>query len=139
VKKKQTKGKKYRIIFVLGLILWLGIIFLFSSEQNLHSSFSYNVDLILRKIAHIIEYFILTFLVYKALFFFKNHSLTSIFLVSLSYAFLDEWHQSFVVGREGTIRDVAFDLIGILLCVYFIRKLKKDKTTVNKSKTGQKA
>lgn len=137
MKKKPSKEKKYRVVFVLGLIFWLGIIFLFSSEQNLRSSFSYNIDLVLRRTAHIVEYFILTFLIYKVLFFFKKPSLKSIFLLSLSYAFLDEWHQSFIVGREGTVRDVAFDLVGILLGLYFIRKLKENRIEVNKFKTGE--
>ena len=129
IKKTKELAKKskikYQIIFVLGLIFWLGVIFLFSSEQSLHSPFSHNVDLFLRKMAHILEYFILTFFVYWALFFFKNNLLLSIFLVALSYAFFDEWHQSFVIGREGTLRDVLFDLVGIFLGVYFINKQRR--------------
>lgn len=35
--------------------------------------------------------------------------------IALIYSFSDEFHQTFVSGREGKISDIGFDLIGITL------------------------
>ncbi|MFA5994219.1 MAG: VanZ family protein [Parcubacteria group bacterium] len=126
-KKKEQKNSRNSLVFVLGSILWVSIIFLFSSKPNLHSPFSYNADFILRKIAHIMEYMILTGLAWKALLpRAKSNLLLVVFLLVFSAAVLDECHQLFVVGREGSLRDVLFDTGGIFLAWYFIgRKTKK--------------
>lgn len=127
MKKKDRNNRRRSLVFILGAILWLSVIFLFSSEPNLRSSFPYNVDLVLRKIAHIIEYFILTVLLYKALQpSLKKHLLVGVVLLALGWAIFDEWHQLFVAGREGALRDVLFDAGGIFIARYFIiRKTKK--------------
>lgn len=129
MKKNKLKKDNNRTVFVLGTIFWLGIIFLFSAEPNLQSPFSHNTDLILRKTAHIAEYFILTFLLWKALLpRVRSNLLLVVFLLALSGAVLDECHQMFVAGREGTLRDVLFDMVGILSAIYFIiRKSKNEK------------
>ncbi len=44
----------------------------------------------------------------------KNAIVGSFFL-ALSWAAIDEFHQSFVFGREGKIIDIGIDGIGILL------------------------
>ena len=36
-------------------------------------------------------------------------------VIALFYSFSDEFHQTFVSGREGKISDIGFDLIGITL------------------------
>lgn len=41
--------------------------------------------------------------------------------ISTLYAILDEYHQLFVDGRHGTIVDVGFDLIGIVMILLIIR------------------
>ncbi|EKE11769.1 MAG: acetobutylicum phosphotransbutyrylase [uncultured bacterium] len=134
MEKNKVKNKKNRWVFALATIFWLGVIFLFSSEPNLRSSFSYEADLVLRKFAHIAEYFILTFLIYKALSIRKARSnlLLVSFLLALIAAVFDEYHQMFVVGREGAFRDVMFDAVGIIFAIYFIfRKLKNGKRKNN--------
>jgi VanZ family protein len=35
--------------------------------------------------------------------------------LSVMYAFLDEWHQSFIPGRSAELRDVFIDSIGSFL------------------------
>jgi len=103
-----------------GLLIWMGIIFYFSSMQGNTPVENPPIRFfVIRKGAHIGEYFILMLL---SLNYFKNLFLNNkarifIFsgLLSLTYAFSDEFHQLFVYGREGKIRDVGFDLIGIIL------------------------
>ena len=43
------------------------------------------------------------------------------FAVAVSYASIDEWHQSFVVGRTSDIRDVGMDAIGALFVILIAR------------------
>ncbi|HTL71564.1 MAG TPA: VanZ family protein [Candidatus Eisenbacteria bacterium] len=72
------------------------------------------------KILHAIEYAVLSFLLYRAL----QGSLGRlarfqlaliVFLVAGAYAFSDEWHQSFVPGRDSSSFDALADHLGILL------------------------
>jgi hypothetical protein len=36
-------------------------------------------------------------------------------LLTLGYGFLDEWHQTFVTGRFGSLTDVGFDFAGAVI------------------------
>ena len=89
------------------VLIWAGVIFYFSSIPDLKTNLKF--DFFLRKIAHITEYFILTFLVYRAFRGAFNMNAFSLFMYpaafSLLYAISDELHQYFVLGRcrsEGT-------------------------------------
>ena len=111
--------------FWLPVLVWAGIIFWLSSIPDLESGLEQ--DFILRKIAHILEYAILTFLLLRV---FSTQGpmtrdscrsgLTSKILMlaiifALFYALTDEYHQTFVFGRQGTLKDVGIDSIGILI------------------------
>lgn len=102
--------------FWLPVIIWMGVIFIFSSIPNLKSELK--EDYILRKIAHILEFAILTFLLIRCLVQ-EKLSIKKIVIYSIIfaifYALIDEYHQSFILGRQGTLKDVGIDGIGILL------------------------
>ena len=115
-------------------LVWMGLIFLFSTER-----FSYQetgrfllpligwlfpwasleglafVHAALRKIGHPLEYLILSYLWARAL---AAPSLLlpppsfPAFLLSAFYAMLDEWHQTFVPVRTGSLWDVFLDAFG---------------------------
>ncbi len=53
-------------------------------------------------------------------------------LFTLGYGLLDEWHQTFVVGRFGTLTDVGFDVIGAVIGLLIYRIW----FTVEKKKVG---
>lgn len=105
----------------LPLIVWLVLIFCLSHQPNLKSGLAAWLDLILRKIAHITEFAILTFLFWRALRLKnkKNRILIAMAL-SLLYALSDEYHQSFILGRDGNWRDIGIDSLGILLAGLFL-------------------
>lgn len=112
--------------FWVPVILWAGIIFLFSSYPTAPTSEIYWQDFIVKKLAHVIEYGIFAGLLYRA---FKkegvgrrNAALVSI-LLALLYGSTDEFHQSFTPGREPRARDVIFDTIGAILSIYTIWNL----------------
>ena len=99
------------------VILWAAVIFSLSGIPGLKSGFQ--CDFILRKIAHVVEYFILAFFLYRAIgrtFKFQGlHLSLSLIAVVFLYAVSDEFHQLFVTGRHGTFRDVLIDQAGVLL------------------------
>jgi VanZ family protein len=107
-----------KILAWLAVIAWMGVIYYFSSQPNLKSEFTPLWDFIFRKIAHMAEFFILTYLLFSA---YQNHNLsikksvTLAILVAVLYAFFDEWHQSFVAGRAGAVNDVLIDTSGSII------------------------
>jgi VanZ family protein len=101
----------------LAVAIWMGVIFWLSAIPSLHSSFEPLSDGLLRKGAHIGEYALLMWLLARALQLSSIHDNTALWaavLLSLLYAVTDEWHQTFVPGREGTLRDVLIDGVGII-------------------------
>ena len=82
-----------------------------------------NSSFYIRKIAHITEYLILGFLTFNLL---KQYSVTNIYYaigLSILYSCTDEFHQLFINGRSGSIRDVLIDSIGILIGTYLYKLL----------------
>ena len=95
----------------------MGVIFWLSAIPALHSSFEPVSDGLLRKGAHIAEYALLVWLLVRALQLSSIRGATALWVavpLSLLYAVTDEWHQTFVPGREGTLRDVLIDGVGII-------------------------
>ncbi|MFI5206348.1 MAG: VanZ family protein [Candidatus Paceibacterales bacterium] len=97
--------------------LWMVVIFILSAIPHLQATSDPFWNFITRKLAHILEYFILSFLIMRA-FGFRNYFLTII--IALLYATSDEYHQTFVIGRSGKFSDIIFDLSGILLGTGFV-------------------
>lgn len=121
---------KTKIFNWLLVFLWMGVIFFFSHQPDLKSSLPESWDFIFRKIAHITEYAILTWLLFRALVPNKI-ALLAVLIIALLYAISDEYHQTFVFGRQGCLRDVLIDSLGIFLAVWWIKKkVIKPSTTM---------
>lgn len=140
------KNKKWRgrVIAYAPLFLWIGVIFLFSSRQGAMSKTSLFVRPLLlflfpdapeetliiyhgyvRKFAHFAEYFVLAFFAFRAFSSSANEFLRKYrFQISLSLVFsiaaLDEFHQSFLVSRTGSVWDVLLDTAGGLTALSII-------------------
>ncbi|MFA9464621.1 MAG: VanZ family protein [Velocimicrobium sp.] len=136
---------KRSIIKYLLVITWMITIFLFSSKPATDSNEqSYTVgrivctvvypdftsmpsveqeqavlsiNYIVRKTAHFIEYMILGILLFIAL---DGRRKVLPFTIGMIYAGTDEFHQLFVSGRSGQIKDVALDSVGVLFGVFLI-------------------
>ena len=102
-------------------ILWMFIIFWFSSQPDLPSNRVDYLDFLIKKSAHFSEYLILTILWYRSL---GKKNPTLAILITLAYAFSDETHQLFVPGRGGNLRDVFIDALGIMTAMFIIIKLQ---------------
>lgn len=141
-----------KIISFIMLILWMIVIFSFSSAdankstgtsdkvittmieikdkitnnetpKNEKEIIVKNSSFYIRKLAHITEYLILGFLMFNLL---NQYSVTNIYYaigLSILYSCTDEFHQLFISGRSGSIRDVLIDSIGILIGTYLYKLL----------------
>jgi len=99
--------------YLAATVIWMALIWYLSAQPDLRTDLPQ--DFFLRKAAHIFEYGVLTWLLFKAIGSSTVEAITGAALVAFVYAGIDEWHQSFVMGRYGTPRDVAIDAVGILL------------------------
>ena len=65
---------------------------------------------------HFVEFFFLGFLLFRSISLEESlalHSFYGSLLIGMSFAILDEFHQSFVPGRHMSTVDMLFDSIGI--------------------------
>lgn len=89
-------------------------------------------DFVIRKIAHVTEYAILSLLVSRSLGITNRTRAKQRFLVILIttlYALSDEVHQSFVPSRGATYKDVLYDTLGASLgsaIIYAIHRKKSE-------------
>jgi VanZ family protein len=82
-----------------------------------------------RKCAHGYEYMVLSWLVWRAFFQLKlnperpwSSSIAwKAWGIATFYAMTDEWHQTFVPGREGAVRDVVIDSFGAAMGILLLR------------------
>jgi VanZ family protein len=143
---------QYRYI---GIITWMAIIFLLSSEvsttssgrsdvivhiltSSLHANLPQEIlTFLTRKAAHIVAYFILGVLTYNLVKTYKlnrGHVILLSIAFAFSYATFDEAHQLFVPGRSGEIRDVFIDISAstLSICIYyFIHKRRSSRINSN--------
>jgi len=143
VKKIPPKDRNplAQLYFAFPMLVWMGIIFLFSTRAGSVDQTYYlakkalslfdpgealsaspaalaKVNFLVRKMAHVTEYFLLTLFCVRAL---KRRSKNLLILLFLSaviaviYAVSDEFHQSFVAGRTSSLHDVVIDSYGVLL------------------------
>lgn len=79
---------------------------------------------LVRKLGHVSEYFILAVTVAFPLYVYRLRGIWLVIFAGLFcviFASVDEFHQSFVVGRGPSIRDVGIDSIGIFSGIFFVR------------------
>lgn len=116
--------------------LWLpfiscaAIIYYLSDQPDLKSDLPVVWDFVFRKIAHMLEYAIFAWLAIRVLRFgggYKfNHALVLGAVIAVLYAVSDEYHQTFIFGREGRIRDVIIDSVGVAVLIWYYRRVKGD-------------
>ena len=159
-------------VFLFLVIMWMTVIFCFSNRDGNESSADSSkvgrflcevfvkdydsldtisqkekirdIDMIVRKTAHAVEYAILSILILGAVcdetLKLKNSLLA--WMGATVYAVTDEFHQLFVPGRAGRVLDVLIDstgaivgiiLVNIIFACISIHRSKKTKGNVWKS------
>ncbi|WP_432662641.1 VanZ family protein [Wukongibacter baidiensis] len=145
-----------RVVPILLVIVWLFVIFNFSSQQGNvsqsksqqitdHISENYDeivtgidndkLHYLVRKSAHVSLYFVLGILVMNALFHggFRGKGLfVRAFIICLFYASMDEIHQKFISDRSGKLTDVFIDGIGIVLAMALALILERAYNVIRK-------
>jgi len=106
--------------------VWAVTIFLLSSQSTLPGLSVSTADFVFKKSAHMFVYAVLYFLLWRAM-----HKTTSQtwkhrwllpIIITLIYASVDEFHQVFVPGRFGTLRDIGYDMLGA--SIIFLRQYR---------------
>lgn len=152
---KITKKTILRIVLIILIIIWAVFVFNLSNQQGNESSglskkitaifFRENlVDQIepyIRKLAHFSEYglggvlFISLFLTYK---WSEAKQIIISIICGAWYAGIDEIHQLFIPDRNGSIKDVCIDTLGVatgvctMMLLYKIVKMIIEKRKNNK-------
>lgn len=128
-------------ISLLLVILWMIFIFVMSSFDATSSSNQSNfivdiitsiinikdiglLSLIIRKLAHFTEYFILGILVINFIIRYDKKIIIAI-LLCIIYATSDEIHQIFVPGRSFQIIDIMIDSLGSIMGIYLYKLITK--------------
>lgn len=150
-KNSRYKTKKYimHIVNIIFVIIWMIVVFKFSSQVGDDSSsvsgntirriitfFTPDIEItkleliveslqpFIRKLAHFTLYTIGGFFIYN-LNIKKSNNIVISLILGVLYAISDEIHQLFVPGRSGSIMDVGIDSMGILtgILVYCILEI----------------
>jgi VanZ family protein len=128
----------------LPVVLWAGLIALLSTSEfnsnltlrvlravvslfvpDVSAATLLQLNAVVRKLAHVTEYFILGLLVWRAL----RRGATETWrarwtlgtlAVGMLWAAADETHQLFARGRRGSLGDVGFDTLGLLLALLLL-------------------
>lgn len=118
----------YAIFYWAPPLLWMGFIFFLSSRQKISVTHTYASDFAIFKTLHMIEYAILFFLLFRAAYSLRKSLYNSnlfAMICSILFAASDEIHQLFVATRQGTVRDIFIDTIGIIIMYIVVRKFGK--------------
>jgi len=158
--KMKTKRSFFKILISWAVVLiWMGLIFSFSTQDGSHSSrlsekftafilniitrvapsSSININLlhlIVRKTAHFSIYLFLGFFVTNAVNPSGNRTLWTPILFCLLYALSDECHQYFVPERVFSLIDIVIDSIGSLtgILIYHCFKSFFKRVSAKKNK-----
>ncbi len=95
----------------------MAVIFILSAQQTLPSPSSPAATFLMEQGGHLLEYAILAALCFRAVtqtFPNRQPALWALAITAL-YALSDEWHQSFVPGRDAEVMDLVIDFLGALL------------------------
>lgn len=136
------------------VIAWAAVIFMFSSQRgevssnnnqfivmilqhigiDINSILKGSGDLIIRKLAHFTEFFVLYYLLYNALIcdISRKKSLVISLIATFLYACSDEIHQGFTPERCPAFKDVLIDTGGGLLCMIIKLISKKSQEDTKK-------
>lgn len=99
----------------------MGVIFFLSAQPNLRTDLG-TIDLVGRKFVHMFEFGLLWWLWLRALGW-RGHAPWTAAAIAIGYAISDEFHQTFVAGRQGSPRDVLIDSAGVLLAALLWHRL----------------
>ena len=107
-----------RILSLTGALLWAALIWYLSDQPSVDITPLFEHQ---DKVLHIMAYMVLGIFTLGAMQagtvgYTRNQAMLAVLLVSL-YGLVDEYHQSFVIGRDASALDLLADITGALLGV----------------------
>ena len=114
----------------LAPILLMVVIFAFSAQPSLDSGLGL-LDTIGRKLIHAAEYALLCLLWWRPLarVLPPRRAILVAFAIASAYAVTDEFHQTFVEGRHGTLVDWLIDTAGAALAATWLLRRERAAAT----------
>lgn len=109
-----------KTVWLLLLLAYCSFIFFLSAQSNIPKPLPFAHQ---DKLFHAGAYGLLAFI---ALGYFAQvlgrarRALFAALIFTVLYAISDEWHQSFVVGREADVLDILADTVGALLALWLM-------------------
>lgn len=106
-----------KIIDYFGLPIYCALIFWLSSQSTLPK---HDILPFQDKWDHLAAYAIMTLLAIRSMVgvgWSKSAAYAAGFLFCAAYGLSDEWHQSFVTGRESSMLDFSADIFGVLAAI----------------------
>ncbi|MEI8067509.1 MAG: VanZ family protein [Candidatus Shapirobacteria bacterium] len=116
----MSKNQPKKIFKFIPALLWMAVIFYFSSQQTTGIGTNATDRFLILKSFHLIEYATLAILLFWA---YKKYKY--VIITAYLYAISDEIHQRFIPGRTSRFRDTLIDLIGIFIGLIIIKNLLK--------------
>jgi VanZ family protein len=113
----RTSASRLASLLLPPLVVMAVIFFLSAQQSDAHHGL---VELLLRKLAHVTEYALLTLAWWRTLRGLSVSAENRVVIglavgIALVYSASDEFHQTFVHGRHGTPVDVLIDSIGMTI------------------------
>ncbi len=115
-------------------LAWMGLIFFLSAQLDLPHAPGPWLDTLLKKTGHAAVYGVLAWFYLRVLrqYFGDGRALTALRLVSIglavAYGLSDEYHQTFVPGRNGNLFDVTVDGVGACVAMLLDRWLVRRRS-----------
>jgi len=124
--KRPARRWLRNVRYWLPALCCMALIYFLSSLSGSSLSNFGSLDVFIKKGAHITEYAILYFFLFRAFqaLMVTRKALIVSAVIAVFYAISDEYHQTFVPLREGTARDVIIDSIGIFLMYLILRRYR---------------
>jgi len=131
---------KWFLRYWLPPLAWMGLIFFFSAQPHLPHTPQAWLDVLLKKTGHALAYSVLAWLYLRALrgrFHYPTATRAVALCLAVAYGLSDEYHQTFVPGRNGTPWDVAVDSLGALGAMLLEWRLQRRRATARQSSGAQ--
>jgi len=106
----------------IQVVLWVIVIYVFSSIPQTQVNNLFIFDFVIKKTAHLSEFAILFTLIYRA----SEKNITLALAAATFYAAVDEIHQGFVPGRTSALHDVFIDFSGANIAAFLTWKLNQN-------------
>ena len=124
----QSNAKSGRIVTAVVKILYPDFD---EMSQDRQTEITDKISFAIRKLAHFTIYAVLGALSFLSFITYNKIPIKIRYLIILAVGLLcsasDEYHQTFIYGRSGEIRDIVIDFSGVLLAVIIFGLMSKHK------------